>query len=264
MKITVFTSNQPRHLHLIESLAGVADEVFAVQECSTIAPGSVQDFYQKSEVMQEYFGHVLAAEKEVFGEPRLLTGNIHHMAVRMGDLNLLSMESLAGALDSDIYVVFGASFIKGPLCEFLVEKGTYNIHMGVSPYYRGHSTNFWALYDGRAQYVGATIHMLTKGLDSGPILFHALPEIEAVEPFLLGMKSVKAAHRSLVAKIADGTLGAIEGVAQDKSLQLRYSKGAEFTDEIAREYLDRLASPEEVLAQLKATKESDFVSPTYG
>jgi hypothetical protein len=264
MKITVFTSNQPRHLHLIESLARVADEVFAVQECSTIAPGSVQDFYQKTPVMQEYFGHVLAAERAVFGTPRMLTGNIHHMAVRMGDLNLLSMEALEVALDSDVYVVFGASFIKGPLCKFLVDRGAYNIHMGVSPYYRGHSTNFWALYDNRAQYVGATIHKLTQGLDSGPILFHALPEIEAVEPFLLGMKSVKAAHRSLVAKIADETLFSLEEFPQDKTMQLRYSKGVQFTDEIAREYLDRLASPDEIFEQLNATQLSEFVSPTFG
>lgn len=263
MKITVFTSNQPRHLHLIERLAEVADEVYAIQECSTIAPGSVQDFYQKSAVMQEYFGHVIAAERNVFGEPRILKGNINHMAVRMGDLNLLSLESFGDALNSDIYVVFGASYIKGDLVDHLVANNAYNIHMGMSPYYRGHSTNFWALYDNRAQYVGATIHMLTKGLDSGPILFHALPKAEAVEPFLLGMKSVKAAHLALVAKIADRTLATIEAVPQDKSLQLRYSKGAEFTDEIAQEYLSRLASPEEIHRQLQSSDPIEFVAPIY-
>lgn len=263
MKITVFTSNQPRHLHLIERLSEVANEVYAIQECSTIAPGSVQDFYQKSDVMQEYFSHVINAEREVFGEPRILKGNVNHLAVRMGDLNLLPIEAFAEALNSDLYVVFGASYIKGDLVDHLVANNAYNIHMGMSPYYRGHSTNFWALYDNRAQYVGATIHMLTKGLDSGPILFHALPKAEPVEPFLLGMKSVKAAHLALVKKIADGTLTNIEGIPQDKSLQLRYSKGAQFTDEIAQEYLARLATPDEVHRQLQNSNPKEFVSPIY-
>src|SRR5690606_39404976 len=69
---------------------------------------------------------------------------------------------LADALDSDVYVVFGASYIRGPLIDYLVARGAINIHMGVSPYYRGSSCNFWALYDGRPEYVGATIHKLSR------------------------------------------------------------------------------------------------------
>ena len=53
MKITVFTSNQPRHISLIESLSKIADKVFAVQECNTIFPGEVDDFFKKSDVMQQ-------------------------------------------------------------------------------------------------------------------------------------------------------------------------------------------------------------------
>ncbi len=30
MKITIFTSNQPRHLRLIDELAKISDEVFAI------------------------------------------------------------------------------------------------------------------------------------------------------------------------------------------------------------------------------------------
>lgn len=264
MKITVFTSNQARHLHLIEQLSTVSTEVFAIQECSTIAPGSVVDFYQKSETMQEYFGHVIRAEREVFGGPRLLAGHVHHMAVRMGDLNLLPIEAFEPALNSDAYVVFGSSFIKGPLIEALVERGAFNIHMGVSPHYRGHSTNFWALHDKRAQYVGATIHMLTKGLDSGPILFHALPKAEAIDPFLLGMKAVRAAHLSLVSKFASCEIWDMERVPQDRSRELRYSKGAEFTDEVAAQYLQDRATPEEVLRQLQQSDPAEFVRPYYG
>ena len=49
--------------------------------------------------------------------------------------------------------------------------------MGVSPYYRGTSCNFWAIYDDNPSYVGSTIHLLSKGLDSGDILFHCIPLI---------------------------------------------------------------------------------------
>ena len=39
MKITVFTSNQPRHLYLIQQLVSICDEVYAIQEYNTVFPG---------------------------------------------------------------------------------------------------------------------------------------------------------------------------------------------------------------------------------
>jgi hypothetical protein len=261
MRITVFTSNQPRHVALIESLAGVADVVFAIQECNTVFPGRVDDFFRKSDVMRDYFSRVIAAEREVFGGPRFGSANAFQLPIKMGDLNRIDLDSLKPALESDVYVVFGASFIKGPLCDFLVKRGALNIHMGVSPYYRGSSTNFWALYDRRPDYVGATIHLLSRGLDSGPMLFHVFPPTEAVDPFVLGMKAVKAAHATLVESIRTGVISGIRPTPQDKSREIRYTRNSDFTDEVAREYLDRLPTPDEVHAALAARNTSAFLLP---
>src|SRR3954447_26108932 len=204
MRITVFTSNQPRHLALIESLASIASEVFAIQECNTVFPGQVQDFFGKSPVMQDYFSRVLAAEREVFGDVRFPPPNVRQLPVKMGDVNRLDVAALEPAMGADVFIVFGASYIKGPLCDRLVQRRAINIHMGVSPYYRGSSTNFWAMYDRRPDLVGATIHLLSKGLDSGPMLFHALPKPAVVDPFVYGMRAVRAAHLGVVEYLKSG------------------------------------------------------------
>lgn len=251
MKITVFTSNQARHLSLIARLAGIADTVYAVQECTTTHPGEVADFFRKSDTMQRYFSRVIAAEREVFGGPRFMPANVRQLALKMGDVSRTPLAWFGEALNSDVFVVFGASFIRGELCEHLVARGAINIHMGVSPFYRGSSTNFWALYDHRPDLVGATIHQLSAGLDSGPMLFHALPKAQAVDPFVFGMNAVRAAHESLVAAIGDGSIRDFQPVAQDRSLQMRYTRNADFTDAVAGEYLERLASPESLFEQLK-------------
>ena len=83
-----------------------------------------------------------------------------------------------------MYIIFGASYIKGWLIDFLVENNAINIHMGLAPYYRGNSCNFWALFDDKPSYVGATIHKISKGLDNGPILFHCLPELKKLIMYL--------------------------------------------------------------------------------
>jgi hypothetical protein len=259
MKLTVFTSNQPRHVALIESLAAISDRVFAIQECNTIFPGQVDDFFRKSPVMQAYFSQVIAAESEVFGKPRLLPANARSISMKMGDSSRLTPADLGEATDAHAFIVFGASYIKGPLCEFLVERGALNIHMGVSPYYRGSSTNFWAMYDRRPDLVGATIHLLSRGLDSGPMLFHALPRADRVDPFVHGMRAVKAAHLGLVELLRERQT--LEPVAQDKTRELRYTRNADFTDEVAREYLDRLMSPERMQESIGKRDMALFLRP---
>ena len=167
--------------------------------------------------MQAYFSRVIAAEKEVFGSVRFRPVQCANMSLKAGDLNALDIGLLAPALKSDVYVVFGASYIKGPLVEFLVTHRAINIHMGVSPYYRGTSCNFWAVFDGNPDLVGATIHLLSRGLDSGNMLFHALPQPVPCDPFLLGMRAGRTAHTSLVEEIAAGTILSHLPVAQDRS-----------------------------------------------
>ena len=262
MRITVFTSNQPRHVSLIERLGEIAEQVFAVQECNTVFPGEIEDFFRKSEVMQDYFRRVIEAEAEVFGCPRFIEReNVSQMAIRPGDLNRLGLEGLGPALHSDVYVVFGSSFIKGDLCDFLEENKALNLHIGTSPYYRGSSCNFWALYDGNPGYVGATIHLLTRGLDSGPMLFHALPAVQTCGPYLLGMLAVKAAHEGLVYHLKSDEIWRMEPVPQDKTFEIRYSRSRDFTDEAAREYLARMATPNEIEAALSARDLGDFINP---
>ncbi len=240
MKITLFSSNQPRHLNLAKELGKIATEVFFVSEVNTVFPGKIDDFFKKTEVMQRYFANVINSEKKVFGDIGFLPSNIRTLSIKSGDLNYLDRGQLEEALYSDVYIVFGSSYIKGWLVDFLVQKSAINIHMGISPFYRGSSCNFWALYDNKPSYVGATIHMLSKGLDSGDMLFHCLPKfVDGDSPFDFTMRAVIAAHYGLCQAIADGSIFSMERVAQDKTAELRYTRNSDFTDVVANEFLNR-------------------------
>jgi len=261
MKITIFTSNQPRHISLIEELAKISDEVFAIQECNTVFPGQVEDFYKKSEIMQRYFSHVIKAEKSIFGNPRFLPANVRTLSIKSGDLNKLDMSILNPALQSDYYIVFGSSFIKGQLIDYLINNRAINIHMGVSPYYRGSSCNFWALYDKKPEYVGATIHLLSKGLDSGPMLFHALPKIQETDAFSLGMQAVKSAHKGLLAALKSKQIFKFNPVLQKKNLEIRYTRNKDFDDNVALDYLDHMPSKQKIFQSLKNRDLKTFLNP---
>lgn len=264
MNVTVFTSNQPRHLNLINSLAEIFDEVYAVQEVTTLFPGEVADFYQKTDVMQRYFANVMAAEKEVFGDASFVKKNVRTISMKFGDLNKINPNIIKPALNSDRFVVFGSSYIKGELCDHLVQKNAVNIHMGISPYFRGNSCNFWALQKGYYDYVGATIHKLTKGLDSGPMLFHTLPKAENISPFVLGMKAVKVAHDGLVDVLSKNKINQIEPVPQNRKDEIFYSKKTDFTDQVAQDFLDNPISNEAVNQKIKNRDLSKFYNAYVG
>ncbi len=251
MRVAVFTSNQPRHTALLERLATTADEVVAVLETTTVFPGEVDDFYRRSPPMQAYFSRVMQAEAQVFGTPRFLPPNVRSLSLKLGDLSRLDLRALQPALSCDAIVVFGASYIKAPLVDELVARRALNIHMGVSPYYRGSGCNFWAVHDGNADLVGATIHLLSAGLDSGDILFHALPPAGIADPFELGMRAVESAHIALTQALASGTIASMAAIPQDKSAEIRYSRYSDFTDEVVAHYLANPPQPDAITQALR-------------
>ena len=110
--------------------------------------------------------------------------------------------------------------------------------MGVSPFYRGTDCNFWALYDDNPHLVGSTIHLLSKGLDNGSILYHAMSNIKN-DPFQYSMSTVKSALHSVFDRIKDNTIFNIKPEPQNKKMEIRYSKRIEFNEEIVKKYFNK-------------------------
>ncbi len=238
LKITLFSSNQPRHLNLVRLLSNVSTELFFISEVNTVFPGTISDFFDNSKIMQNYFSEVLKAEQKIFNNIKFMPKNVNTLSIKYGDLSLLSKNQIESALSSDLYIVYGSSYIKGWLLDTLIEKSAINVHLGLSPYYRGTSCNFWALFDQNPSYVGATIHMLARGLDNGDMIFHCLPKFSRGETsFDFSMKSVAAAHQGLVYKIKTEELLNQKRVAQKKESEIRYSRNKDFTDKVAEIFL---------------------------
>lgn len=239
MKITLFTSNKNRHNYLINLLSTICKEIYVIQECRTVFPSTFLE-KETSKVFKEYFKKVDIAQQKFFGNSYInnFDRNIKILPLNFGDLNKYPVKMLGDFLKSDIYIVFGSSFIKGELVNFLIKKKAINIHMGVSPYYRGTDCNFWALYDNNPHLVGATIHFLSKGLDNGPILYHAMSNVKN-NPFDYTMSTVKSAFYSLLEKIKKKTLFKLKPTNQNKNIEIRYSKKIEFNEMIVKNFFQK-------------------------
>ena len=69
----------------------------------------------------------------------------------------------------DLLVCYGSSLIKSDLLRKF-EGRFLNVHLGLSPYYRGSGTNVWPLINIEPDMVGATFMYIDAGIDTGKII----------------------------------------------------------------------------------------------
>ncbi len=71
--------------------------------------------------------------------------------------------------EPDLLIAYGSSIIKSRLLEVYKDR-FINIHLGLSPYYRGSGTNFWPFVNDELQFVGTTFMFIDSGIDTGKII----------------------------------------------------------------------------------------------
>lgn len=111
--------------------------------------------------------------------------------------------SWAKGLRPDVVAVCGTSLLKE---EFLriPRLGVLNLHGGLPQRYRGLNTTDWAVYNGEPEYVGATVHIVTPGIDDGDMVFQGRPDITRTDsPNDLYVKVVKLGVSMMQTAIED-------------------------------------------------------------
>ena len=73
------------------------------------------------------------------------------------------------ALNADVFLFCPFDRIAGPKFLEIPRMGTYNLHLGKLPEYRGGLHAFWVLRHGDSQ-AGATVHRVTAELDAGDVV----------------------------------------------------------------------------------------------
>lgn len=131
------------------------------------------------------------------------------LTIAGGTLNDAAVVAWIAARRPDFVVSFGCGILRAPLLDAFAGR-LVNVHLGLSPYYRGSATNFWALVHRAPECVGATIHVTTPAVDGGPVLAQVRP-LPAAEDRAheLGVKTIAAAFQALprtLAALADGRL----------------------------------------------------------
>jgi hypothetical protein len=220
IRLAVLTSTQIRHRYFARALArrfevvAVGYERIGYSPADTSAAGLTED---ENRVVAEHFAERDRQERRFFGADGEWIIDSSRCSVRQVHANELNTERTALWLEdarAEIIAVFGTNLIRSPLIERFAGR-MVNMHLGLSPYYRGTATNFYPLLNGEPEYVGATIHLIDPGIDSGPILAHARPTIvEGDQPHTIGCKAIQSGIDKLIAVLPEWRAGRRLPVAQ--------------------------------------------------
>lgn len=255
MKISLFTGSQLRHNAFAATLAGVGELSVIMETTDT-----VENYNNRSvtSVYSEYMSKMKEVERDIFDEDINLA-NLNIKKIPFGSLSVLPYSELSNMLDADIYIVFGASYIRNWLADYLISRKALNLHLGMAPYYKGSACNFWALYDEKPEYVGATIHLLDNKLDNGDILYHVRPELGNKSPGQFTMSAVKVSQQFVASKISDESLLEVEPIKQDHQGLIRYSKNLNFTDEVIVNFNSKKMDNAKVKELLEINSTPNFI-----
>ncbi|AZT84093.1 formyl transferase [Marinobacter sp. NP-4(2019)] len=106
-------------------------------------------------------------------------------------------------LKPDVIAVCGASILRNELLS-IPTHGVLNLHGGLSQFYRGLFTTDWAIHNGVPEYIGATVHFVSEGVDDGDVVYQGRPEIAAEDnPNTLYEKVVRLGVQMMIRAIKD-------------------------------------------------------------
>jgi hypothetical protein len=196
MKLAIITSRSLRHCFFVNTIArthGVAGVVREVKR--DLVAESKGD---QPAVLFEHLEERDEAERRYFAE-HLAPVCSDVLDVGVGGSNSPLVYTFLEAHDPDAVLLFGTSIIKPPILSRF-EGRIINMHLGLSPYYRGAATNFWPLVDGEPECVGATIHHAISKVDAGAVLNQTRPQFVGTDhAHDIGCKAIIAGVEGLLA-----------------------------------------------------------------
>lgn len=176
MKIVFITGSHPRHAYIARALASTGRLAGLVieqrEEHVPEPPNNLSTELKK--LFNLHFNKRAEAEQFFFNNgdfPTVPTLNVSHQSLN-GRETLDFLEQLQPKL----LLSYGCHMLTDETLS-KVDGHRWNIHGGLSPWYRGGVTHFWPSYMLEPQMTGMTVHELTQQLDAGAVVHQCVADL---------------------------------------------------------------------------------------
>lgn len=180
MKLFWIGGSHPRHLYYINQICKefpLSGAIIEIRE--NLLPVPPEGIAEGDRInFIKHFGNRELAEKKYFGDQKLPECPIYKIS--RGAVNSEESVDFIKSIHPDLVIVFGSGLIKPPLSKVL-PKQTVNLHLGISPRYRGAATLFWPFYFLEPAYAGSTFHYIVDEPDAGEIIHQVTPDLDPAD-----------------------------------------------------------------------------------
>jgi len=178
MRYVIIGGDHPRHLYYLNSIVENVDVVGAILEKRENFMPQISKKLDKIDYENciRHFQNRKKYELKFFGDKKKLPKCPIHYVTEDTLSNENSVKFIK-KLKPDVVFIFGTGMIREPLYSSL-PKLKINLHLGISPRYRGSATLFWPFYFLEPNWAGSTFHLITDEPDAGDIIHQAFPILE--------------------------------------------------------------------------------------
>jgi phosphoribosylglycinamide formyltransferase 1 len=194
-KIVILTGSETRHSFFRKFIANSKNIIVLASYCESPERGLLNTVKNTAELQSLKVKHLLDREKSENDFFDLFNKEIpdasNPIFIETGHINKEKSVKNIINLNPDLIVSFGCSIIKSDLLKIFKDR-FINVHLGLSPYYRGSGTNYWPMVNNEPEYIGATFMHIDKGIDTGEIIHQIRADFfEYDTPAQIGNRFIK-------------------------------------------------------------------------
>lgn len=183
MRVLLLLGDHPRHRFLSEPVLNSFNNIKCIlMKRESYIKGPKYKYVNKKEkkLIEKHFKLRFLKEKKTFGSKDIysLLEQKHIHEVTKENSNSSYIRNIIKKFNPGLCFIIGYGILENKTIKML-PKNTINIHLGLSPWYRGSATLFWPTYNMEPWKTGVTFHKINNNPDSGDILHQCVPRLNS-------------------------------------------------------------------------------------
>ena len=192
MKAIFITGDQPRHKFFVCKIhKHFKESIWFIEK--RIDKQKFSKIKKKNNVFLNHIINLKESEKKIFFSKFKFTKKLKKKYfIQRKDFFNHNLYNKLKLQKSDYLFTYGCGKISNRILKLRKIKNYFNLHGGLSPYYKGSITNFWPSYYLSPQFTGMTLHKISNNLDGGDIFLQNSSKINMKDNINdLSMRNVK-------------------------------------------------------------------------
>ena len=172
----IITGDELRHKYFAHTLSNELNIKLIAYEKKANVHEQINFGVYGNEIVKNHFKSREENEFIYFDKkPELCCSNVYKL--NTNEVNEVNFIEKLFVNKIDYLIIFGSSLISKEILSKYPNK-VINLHLVLSPYYRGSGTLFWPIVDNRFECIGSTIHLAVEKIDAGAILGQVRPVLK--------------------------------------------------------------------------------------